>query len=183
MESLRGRLLLSAPNLFDPNFRRTVVLIAEHTEDGALGLVLNRPGETTVAEAVPDLAWIVESPDEVVHVGGPVGSDSVIVLAEFDDPSLAAAIVLDDLGFVPASAVGSAGLADATRRARVFAGHAGWGPGQLDDELAEDSWIVEPARVDDVFTDDPAGLWGTVLRRKGREWRLLATMPQDPSLN
>jgi putative transcriptional regulator len=183
MESLRGKLLLSAPNLFDPNFRRTVVLIAEHNEDGALGLVLNRPAGMTVAEAVPELAWIAGSDDDPVYAGGPVGADSVIVLAEFDAPSLAAAIVMDDLGFVPANAVGSERLADATRRARIFAGHAGWGPGQLDDELAEDSWIVEPAQVEDVFTTDPAGLWGAVLRRKGREWRLVSTMPLDPSLN
>ena len=101
MESLRGKLLLSAPNLFDPNFRRTVVLIAEHNEDGALGLVLNRPAGMTVAEAVPELAWIAGSDDDPVYAGGPVGADSVIVLAEFDDPSLAAAIVMDDLGFVP----------------------------------------------------------------------------------
>ncbi len=90
MESLRGKLLLSAPNLFDPNFRRTVVLIAEHTEDGALGLVLNRPAETTVGEAVPDLEWIAGSAQDPVYAGGPVGPDSVIVLAEFDDPDLAA---------------------------------------------------------------------------------------------
>jgi putative transcriptional regulator len=183
MDSLRGKLLISAPNLFDPNFRRTVVLIAEHNEDGALGLVLDRPGRMTVGEAVPELSWLVGSDDELVYAGGPVGSDSVIVLAEFDDPTLAAAIVMDDLGFVPASEVGSERLAAGTRRARVFAGHAGWGPGQLDDELAEDSWIVEPAHVEDVFTPDPAGLWGAVLRRKGRGWRLVSTMPLDPSQN
>jgi putative transcriptional regulator len=183
MESLRGKLLLSAPNLFDPNFRRTVVLIAEHTEDGALGLVLNRPAGMTVADAVPELAWIVDSADDPVYAGGPVGADSVIVLAEFDDPSVAAAIVMDDLGFVPANEVGNDRLAATTRRARVFAGHAGWGPGQLEEELAEESWIVEPARAEDVFTTEPGGLWGTVLRRKGREWRLVSTMPVDPSLN
>ena len=183
MESLRGKLLLSAPNLFDPNFRRTVVLIAEHTEDGALGLVLNRPAETTVADAVPDLGWLTPSEDEPIYAGGPVGADSVIVLAEFDDPDLAAAIVMEDLGFVPAQADDPDEIAAATRRTRIFAGHAGWGPGQLDSEMDEGSWIVEPALVDDVFTDDPEGLWSTVLRRRGGEWRLLATMPQDPSLN
>ena len=183
MESLRGKLLLSAPNLFDPNFRRTVVLIAEHTEDGALGLVLNRPAETTVGEAVPDLDWIAPSAEDPVYAGGPVGADSVIVLAEFDDVELAAALVIDDVGFVPAADPDTERVARATRRTRVFAGDAGWGPGQLEDEMAEDSWIVEPARVEDVFTDDPEGLWGAVLRRKGQAWKLLATMPQDPSRN
>ncbi len=183
MESLRGNLLLSAPNLFDPNFRRTVVLIAEHTPEGALGLVLNRPAETTVGEAVPDLEWIAGSPDEAVYAGGPVGADSVIVLAEFEDPDLAAAMVLEDVGFVPAVGAGTDEIAAATTRARVFAGHAGWGPGQLEDEMAENSWIVEPAQAQDVFSDDPEDLWSAVLRRKGQQWRLVATMPQDPSRN
>jgi len=183
MDSLRGKLLLSAPNLFDPNFRRTVVLIAEHTDEGALGLVLNRPAEMSVAEAVPDLAWIAESGDAPVFAGGPVGADSVIVLAEFDDPDLAAAVVLDDVGFVPAAGTDPDLLAATTRRTRVFAGHAGWGPGQLEEEMAERSWIVEPATVEDVFTDEPDDLWSAVLRRKGDEWRLLATMPLDPSRN
>ncbi len=167
MDSLRGKLLLSAPNLFDPNFRRTVVLIAEHSDDGALGVVLNRPAETTVREAVPDLEWIARSPDDLVYAGGPVGPNSVIVLAEFDDPDLAAAIVMDDLGFVPASGVDVDLVAAATRRTRVFAGHAGWGPGQLEHEMSERSWIVEPAVVEDVFTDAPDELWSAVLRRKG----------------
>ncbi len=182
-ESLRGKLLLSAPNLFDPNFRRTVVFIAEHTEEGALGLVLNRRADATVAEAVPDLEWLVESSEDHLFAGGPVATDSVIVLAQFEDPEAAAAIVMDDLGFVPAADARDETLASAVRRARIFAGHAGWGPGQLDDEMAEESWIVEPALPQDVFTDDPEGLWGHVLRRKGREWRLLAAMPQDPSMN
>jgi putative transcriptional regulator len=182
-DSLRGKLLLSAPQLFDPNFRRSVVLIAEHTEEGAMGVVLNRPAEATVAQAVPDLAWIAASPDEPVYAGGPVAPDSVIVLAEFDDPSLAAALVIDDVGFIPASGADEQALARNTRRTRIFAGHAGWGPGQLESELAEDAWLVEPAAVDDVFAPDPGNLWSRVVNRKGREWRLVATMPVDPSLN
>ena len=161
-ESLRGKLLLSAPNLFDPNFRRTVLLIAEHTPEGAMGLVLNRPAEVTVGEAVPDLAWLAEGMEEPVYAGGPVATDSVIVVAEFDDP--------DE-------------LAAAVRRSRVFAGHAGWGPGQLDAEMDENSWIVESALPEDVFTEDPDALWSAVMRRKGREYRLLASMPVDPTRN
>jgi putative transcriptional regulator len=181
-ESLRGQLLLSSPNLFDPNFRRTVVLIAEHTDAGAMGLILNRPAEATVGEAVPDLEWIAARSD-IVYAGGPVAPDSVIVVAEFDDPELAAAMIVDDLGFIPATGSGHEALAAATRRTRVFAGHAGWGPGQLDGEMDEGAWIVEPARADDVFSEEPQELWGRVMRRKGREYRLLASMPPDPSLN
>ena len=181
-ESLRGKLLLASPTLLDPNFVRTVVLIAEHTDEGAMGLVLNRPAASSVAEAVPDLAWLADEEDPV-YVGGPVAETAVIVLAEFVRPEVAGALVEDDLGFVGTDADDPDALDGAIRRARVFAGHAGWGPGQLEDELAEDAWIVEPPRRDDVFTAEPDDLWAAVLRRKGRRYALLSTMPLDPSLN
>src|SRR3954465_14504141 len=103
MDSLRGKLIISAPTLVDPNFARTVVLIAEHTEDGAMGLVLNRPAATTVSEAVPDLAWLTDE-DGQVYVGGPVAETAVIVLAEFLRPDLAGALVEPDLGFIGSDA-------------------------------------------------------------------------------
>ena len=102
-ESLRGKLILASPVLKDPNFVRTVVLIAEHTDEGAMGLVLNRPAASTVGEAVPDLSWLAGD-EEPVYVGGPVAETAVIVLAEFDKPELAGALVEDDLGFIGADA-------------------------------------------------------------------------------
>jgi putative transcriptional regulator len=182
MDSLRGRLLIASPVLIDPNFHRTVVLIAEHTDEGAMGLVLNRPAETLVAEAVPDLSELADS-GAPVYVGGPVAADSVIVLAEFDEPSLAGVLLEDDLGFVASTGGDLEGVAGGVRRARVFAGHSGWGPGQLEAELEEDSWIVEPPRREEIFSEDPEQLWAAVLRRKGREYALLSTMPPDPSVN
>jgi putative transcriptional regulator len=179
--SLKGKLLVASPAILDPNFRRTVVLMTEHGDEGAMGLILNRAAETTVGEAVPDLAWLAG--DDIVHVGGPVSPQSVVVLAEFEEPTQSALLVEDDLGFVPADVEDTDALADGLGRRRVFAGHAGWGPGQLEAEMEEESWIVEPARPDDVFTEDPDELWATVLRRKGSEYALLSTMPMDPSLN
>jgi putative transcriptional regulator len=181
-DSLRGKLILASPILRDPNFARTVVLIAEHTDDGAMGLVLNRPASSTVGEAVPDLSWLAGE-EEPVYVGGPVAETAVIALAEFARPELAGALVEGDLGFIGADADDPERLDGAIRRARVFAGHAGWGPGQLEDELAEDAWIVEPPQRDEIFTEDPGDLWAAVLRRKGQRYALLATMPPDPSLN
>jgi putative transcriptional regulator len=181
-DSLRGKLILASPVLQDPNFVRTVVLIAEHNEDGAMGLVLNRPATSTVAEAVPDLAWLTGG-DEPVYVGGPVAETAVIVLAEFLRPELAGALVEDDLGFIGNEADDAERLDGAVSRARVFAGHAGWGPGQLEAELSEEAWIVEPPQREEIFTDEPEGLWAAVLRRKGRRYALLSTMPPDPSLN
>jgi putative transcriptional regulator len=182
MDSLRGKLLLAGPMLKDPNFDRAVVFITEHNEDGAMGLVLNRPSEATVGDAVPDLTWIADAGD-VVYVGGPVAPNGVIVLAEWDDPTQAVVLVEDDLGFVPGDADDPDLLAAAVRRARVYAGHAGWGPGQLEGELAEEAWIVQPPRREELFSDDADGLWPAVLRRMGREFALLSTMPPDPSLN
>jgi putative transcriptional regulator len=178
-DSLRGQLLIASPALIDPNFRRTVVLVVAHDEDGAVGLVLNRPTDAEVAEAVPELAEVVE-PSATVSVGGPVQSDSVVVLAEWDDHDEAGAMVFGDIGLMGAEA-DSERVAEATRRLRVFAGYAGWGGGQLEAELEEGSWVVEPAVEEDVFGG--GDLWANVLRRKGGAFTLVATMPEDPSLN
>lgn len=181
MSSLKGQLLLASSDLFDPNFRRAVVLVTAHSDEGAMGLVLNRPSEATVAEAVPALADVVPE-DSVVHAGGPVEPGAVVVLAEFEDPGAAAALVFADVGFMAAEA-DTAMLPLETRRTRVFAGYAGWGPGQLEAELEAEGWIVEPARREDVFFDVVEDLWSEVLRRKGGPYALLATMPPDPSMN
>src|SRR3954466_14152239 len=109
-ESLRGKLILASPVLRDPNFVRTVVLIAEHTDEGAMGLVLNRPAGSTVGEAVPALSGLAGDP-EPVYVGGPVAETAVIVLAEFDRPELAGALVEEDLGFIGSGGGDPAGLA------------------------------------------------------------------------
>lgn len=180
MDSLQGQLLIAAPSLVDPNFRRTVVLIAQHTDDGAMGLVLNRPAEATVAETVPPLAGLVDD-GEVVWAGGPVEPAGVIVLGEYDEPEDSAELVFGDVGFMPADADPLL-VAASTRRVRVFAGYAGWGAGQLEAELSEDSWYVESAVAEDVF-NEADDLWSDVLQRKGGPFRLLSKMPPNPSLN
>ncbi len=180
VDSLKGNLLVAGPGLLDPNFHRTVVLVGEHTPEGALGVVLNRPSEATVDEAVPELTALVDGV-EPVHVGGPVQPAAIVVLADFAQPEHAGTLVLDSVGFLPAE-VDPDELGE-LRRVRVFAGYAGWGPGQLDAELEEGSWIVEPALPDDVFTAEPDGLWSAVLRRKGGPFSLLSLMPPDPSRN
>jgi putative transcriptional regulator len=179
-DTLRGQLLVASPGLLDPNFRRTVVLVVAHDDDGAVGIVLTRNSETEVAEAVPELAELVGS-SGCISVGGPVQTEAVIVLAEWDEPEEAGSIVFADVGLMGAEAELER-VAAATRRVRVFAGYAGWTAGQLEAELAEPSWILEEAEAEDVFGDDP-DLWGTVLRRKGGAFRLIATMPDNPSLN
>jgi putative transcriptional regulator len=180
MDSLKGHLLIAGPSLVDSNFWRTVVLVGEHSEDGALGVVLNRASETAVHEAVPELAELAENMGRV-HVGGPVQPSAIVVLADYVEPENAPTLVLGTVGFLP-SEVEPDELGE-LKQARVFVGYAGWGPGQLDGELEEGSWIVEPALPEDVFTDDPATLWSAVLRRKGGPYGVLAAMPPDPALN
>jgi putative transcriptional regulator len=173
-DSLRGQLLIAAPSLFD-YFRRAVVLVLEHTEDGAMGVVLGRESETSVAEAVPVLSPFADG-EEMVRIGGPVSPESVVALGEFDDIGDAGMQVVGSLGTLDPESDNAS-----LRRLRVYAGYAGWGAGQLDGELEEEAWVVVPATPDDPFAD--GDIWSAALRRKGGRYRLMATMPADPSLN
>ena len=178
--SLQGRLLIASPALHDPNFRRTVVLVTEHTEEGAAGLVLNRPSESAVAELVPQLEPLVED-GEPVWLGGPVQPNAVLVLGEFVDSVDAAVPLFGSLGF--SSLDEPEEVVPVTTRRRVFAGYAGWGAGQLESELERDDWILEASSNDDAFTESPEELWADVLRRKGGVYELVSRMPEDPSVN
>jgi putative transcriptional regulator len=180
MNTLGGKLLLANASLFDPNFRRAVVLIGHHDDEGAVGVVLNRPLEIAVDDAVPALAELV-TPGDLLYEGGPVQPDAAVVVAEFDDPAKAEILAFADVGFLPDA--GDPAEAGGLRRARVFAGYSGWGPGQLELELAEDAWIVVPAIPDDVFDDEPERLWERVVARLGPAYAMLRTMPFDPSSN
>jgi putative transcriptional regulator len=180
MESLRGRLLISSGRLYDPNFRHTVVLVGEHNTEGALGVVLNHPLDVTVAEAVPALLPLVE-PDDPLFQGGPVQPTHAVLLAELSRPELADIPVFGSIGFLIGDI--STDVRPGILRARVFAGYSGWGPGQLEMEIEQDSWILDPALEDDVFTDAPDLLWSRILERKGPEYRQLSRLPYDPSMN
>jgi len=181
LDSLRGQLLVAGPGLDDPNFRRTVILVGEHGDEGAMGVVLNRPTSVTVADAVPPLSVLVGD-DDVVHVGGPVQPQAVVVLADFADAAHGDDLVVDSIGFLPGEIEDAADVGP-VRALRVFAGYAGWSPGQLEEELVEGSWLVLPARASDVFGEQPERLWSEVLRRQGGALAVLALLPDDPSVN
>lgn len=181
IDSLRGNLLIAGATLPDPNFARTVVLICQHSAEGALGLVLNHPGELEVADVAPELGALTGD-DALVASGGPVQPDALLVLGEFEDPSYAGMPVVGNVGLMGEGREIS-DLAGVTIRARAFAGYAGWGPGQLDAELARDDWFVAPASIDDIFDPDADELWSRVLERKGGHFRVVARMPIDPSVN
>ncbi|GAA4612308.1 YqgE/AlgH family protein [Actinoallomurus liliacearum] len=184
-----GRLLVATPQLADPNFRRSVVLIVEHEpEGGTLGVVLNRPTEVPVDQVLPPWSELVTGPS-VVFQGGPVALDSALALAHVpgtDEPlgwralngsPAVARVGLVDLDVPPEI------LAPEVARLRVFAGYAGWGTGQLQSEIDEGAWYVLSAESGDVFAEEPDGLWPAVLRRQGGELAFVATFPEDPSLN
>lgn len=179
-----GALLLAAPSLLDPNFVDTVVLLLDVNDEGALGVVLNRPSALPVSEVLGDWGDVVEEP-EVLFQGGPVATDGALAVALALPGGEAAA------GF---SAVwGRVGLLDldtpielvegTVDRLRIFAGYAGWGAGQLQDEVAEGSWYVVPGEVDDVFAGESRDLRRQVLRRQPGDLALHATRPADPELN
>jgi putative transcriptional regulator len=173
-ESLAGRLLIASPGL-DDFFRRSVILVVEHADEGAFGLVLNRSSEANVAEAVPALVPLAGE-DELIRIGGPVAPESVVVIGEFEQVSASPKPIVGDLGLVDPEAPEEDLL-----RVRIYAGHAGWGPGQLEAELEREAWIVQDADPELPFED--GDLWAGVLKSRGGEYALLATMPDDPSLN
>ncbi len=180
MDSLRGQLLIAGPTLLDPNFQRTVVLIVEHSPEGALGLVLNRASESTVGDVVPELEGLVDA-DSRVFLGGPVQPSGLIVLGRFEEPGESALLSFEDVGILRTDR--SPEDQPSLLEARSFAGHSGWGPGQLDYEVERGDWILEPATLQDAFSQDPEQLWSDVLARKGGSYALVARMPLDPSVN
>jgi putative transcriptional regulator len=182
-DSTRFQLLVSAPDLGDENFDQTVVYMVEHNDEGALGLVLNRPSETDVAEHLPDLADRVVSPP-VFFVGGPVSVGGLLALGR---RSIGAAgehltPLEGPLALVDPEAL-LTGELDGLDALRLWTGYSGWGPGQLEGELSVGAWHVVEALPDDVLCVDPEGLWRTVMRRQGGRLVSQSLFPDDPSVN
>jgi putative transcriptional regulator len=180
--STKGKLLVATPPLGDPNFDRSVIYMLEHTDAGAVGVVLNRPGGETAVEGLED--WVERlSPPYVVFEGGPVELDALIALASAEHPNEAAWSTLQgDVGTVDLS-VDPTEVAGVVDRLRIFRGYAGWGSMQLEGELDVGAWMVVPATPDDLFTPDPEGLWRRVLRRQGGRIAWVANAPDDLELN
>ncbi|MFJ8859410.1 YqgE/AlgH family protein [Streptomyces sp. NPDC102451] len=197
VSSLTGRLLVAAPALADPNFDRAVVLLLDHDEEGSLGVVLNRPTPVGVRDILASWAGLTGEPD-VVFQGGPVSLDS----------ALGVAVIPGDEGASPGSRLRPGGggapigwrrvhgaiclvdldappelLAAALGSLRIFAGYAGWGPGQLEAELSDGAWYVVESEPGDVSSPRPENLWRAVLRRQRSELAMIATYPDDPSVN
>jgi len=188
-EPKAGRLLVATPLLGDPNFKRAVVLVVEHeVTEGTLGVVLNRPTKIPVGQVLEQWTELVTDPS-VLFKGGPVAQNSALALAMVpgkEEPlgwrALDGAPALARLGLLDLDAPPRL-LAPAITSLRVYAGYAGWSPGQLEGEIDEGAWFVLPAEPGDVFAAEPEQLWRAVLRRQEGDLAFLATYPDDPSLN
>ena len=180
--SCKGMLLVATPPLADPNFDRTVVYMLEHTDSGAVGVVLNRPlGEEPPDELHAWTDYLVE-PSSLFQ-GGPVELDALIALARLRGPIEGAwSQVADGLGSIDLL-LDPSQVADGVLALRVFRGYSGWGPSQLDSELVEGAWMVFSAQLGDVFTAEPEDLWRAVVRRQGGKVAWLANAPDDLSAN
>lgn len=182
MKSLKGQLILDNGRLTGSWFHRTVVLICQHDADGAFGLVLNRPSDNKLGDTVT--ANLPESlKDHALFIGGPVQPTAMSFL--HSDDFLPDANVLPNLNLDHSidTLIDLGESFSPTQKLRIFAGYAGWSPGQLDDEMKRDCWLTHPAKVDHVFRSDPTKLWEEILRDLGGRWRLLADSPENLSWN
>ncbi len=178
---VRGRLLVATPGMNDPNFDRTVLLVIEHTDEGALAIVLNRPSGLEVADPLPGWGALAAEPG-VVFVGGPVAPDAALVVGRVTDPAFDRwAPVIEDLGVLDVG-LDPADLGTRVADVRIFAGYAGWSPGQLEGEIDAGAWFVLDGVIDDVLSVDPVDLWADVLHRVDQA-TLYASHPPQPWLS
>lgn len=184
MESLVGQLLVATPMLRDPNFERTVVLLVAHENGGAIGVVLNRATEVPVREVLGGWGGVATEPS-VVFEGGPVQPEAAICLARVrtGTPELRGfSRVQGTLGTVDLTSDPDV-MREQLLAVRVFAGYAGWAPGQLEEEITGGSWLTFSSLPGDAFTERPDDLWASVLRRQVGIQAAIAIYPSDPTLN
>ena len=175
-----GSLLLASPSMHEETFECTVIFILEHDESGSMGLVLNRPSDMLVSDALPDFGNLA-NPDRL-FLGGPVEQGTALVLAEPLDPAAPGMHFMHQ----------GIGLLDLTNdedprisieRARVFSGYAGWGPRQLETELRNGAWIIAKCDPQDLWNTDHQTLWARIMARQGNFSEFLAEYPSQPWLN
>jgi putative transcriptional regulator len=183
-ESLTGKLLVASPALQDPNFKRTVVYLCAHGEDGAFGLIVNRPiNGAPIGDHLPQWMEHVSLP-AVLFQGGPVEASAAFGLARLQrrPPTEGWLPVQEGVGLLDIG-LDAGAIAGDLDGLRVFSGYSGWAAGQLEGEIAQEAWFVVDARPDDLFTPEPEALWREVLRRQPGKLAMFAYFPEDPTLN
>lgn len=178
----QGSILISEPFLGDENFERTVILICEHNEEGTLGFVLNRPTNITFDSVIPE----IEKFSELLYIGGPVQQDSLHFLyrnKEYIDGSVKVADNLywggnyeELLILITTKAINPGDF-------RFFLGYSGWGEGQLEEEMKNNSWIIAEPSVNELFDTEATELWRVILKGMGGKYKMYSNYPIDPRLN
>jgi putative transcriptional regulator len=186
-QTLRGHFLIAGKQLRDPNFFKTVVLMVEHSDEGAMGLVVNRPSSVTVAHALSEHFKLPETDDQV-YVGGPVEPSALFILHDAADLDEDERPVIPGL-FVGSSAtafetvVRSSAAGDSDIHFRIYSGCAGWGPNQLEGELSRGDWYHHPAESSLLFHDDPYQVWDLLMQKLHETNRILPSHPANPEWN
>lgn len=174
-----GAILLAHPGLLDPNFRKAVVYIASHDEEGTLGFVLNKPLGKTVAEIIPGQAVLGEVGAMPVYAGGPVGHNQLIICSFHREQKDGSIICSHNLSASDVDLLAD----DDSAILRAFVGYSGWNAGQLEEELTHESWIVKPPMADILHPNPDSSLWSAILERMGAWGKFQAGAPDDLSLN
>lgn len=178
----KGKILISEPFLNDPNFKRTIILLSEHNEEGSVGFVLNKPTEYKLNQVIDDFPDF----DASVYYGGPVQTNTLQFIYRGEN--------LIDNSLEIISGLYWGGSFDILKTLietnqvkpedfRFFFGYSGWGEAQLDDEMTRNSWIVTPAAIENIFSDEPDKLWRDILKSMGKKFAILASFPDNPSVN
>lgn len=183
IKPIKGDLLISEPFLPDPNFERSVILVCEHNEDGALGFVLNKPTELQLEDVMEEINGF----EKTLHKGGPVQEDTLHFIHRAGDMLEGSQEIANGIywggNFEQLLSLINTKQLDPDDFI-FFVGYSGWSPGQLDNELDEDSWIVyKQAGTEDIFNASPESLWRNVLNNMGGKYRVLSNYPIDPRLN
>lgn len=178
----KGRILISEPFLNDPNFKRTIILLTEHSEEGSIGFVMNKPTDYRIHEVIEEFPEF----DSVVYYGGPVQLNTLQFIYKGESvidgsieivPGLYWGGSFDILkALITSGAVSPADF-------RFFLGYSGWTEGQIDDELAINSWIVADTSIENTFSGEPDKLWRETLKGMGKKFAILASFPENPSVN
>lgn len=180
----KGVFLVATPALRDPNFRQTVILLCEHGPEGALGIVLNRPTEMNITEVLPQMP-VLEGQPHRVFSGGPVQKDSLLVLYRLKKEIADTHAVMEGV-YLGGSEETLKRILEGPEEEeffRAFMGYSGWGPGQLENEMQNGSWLTMPAQSHLVFQENLNELWAHVLKTFGEDYSIYTQMPLDPSLN
>lgn len=186
-DSLAGQFLIAGKRLRDPNFHKSVVLVVEHGDDGAMGLIVNRPSSVTVAHALAGHFDLPET-DDLVYVGGPVDPSALFVLhndAGLDevDSAVISGVHVGSSPEVFERVVRSSAEGDPDMKFRIFSGCAGWGPGQLESEVSRGDWHQLPATAELTFHEDPYEIWDILVRKLSESTGILPDSPADPEWN